>query len=231
MNASFVRKRDDVPDHIVQKENRQSSPEVWYDHKTVKKGIEAVKSFIPSKGYLITPLLIYLNLVIFLITELGSVSSLLPADQGWFFLSNTFVHLSIVHLLVNVYGLYVIGKDLEPIVGSAKFLGIYFFSAWLAAFNSILWNDMNLNSGTAGAIFGLYGCYLGLLLAKQVQGYNKGRVLRTMIILVGYNLAIGFMGDLDTAAHVGGLLYGALIGVLGGTVLVQKKKSLVQSSQ
>jgi rhomboid protease GluP len=188
------------------------------------------RSFIPSKGYVITPLLIYLNIIIFLVMEMGHISFLHPSDRGWLFLSNTFVHISFVHLLVNMYGFYIIGRELEQLIGAIRLVGIYFFSAWLAAFNSILWGDLALNSGTGGAIFGLYGCYIGLLIAKQANDTNKESVLRTMIILVGYNLAIGFMGNFDTAANVGGLLYGALIGVLGGAILVEQKKTTCKSA-
>ncbi|HLA52684.1 MAG TPA: rhomboid family intramembrane serine protease [Flavitalea sp.] len=225
MNPSPVRMATGDPLHSHISEPRFSEENDWYADRQYSffSGQRTYwKSVFPSRTYVITPLIIYVNIFLYIFLETGVLSQRMPPNEGWKFLFSTFMHAGIIQLLVNMYGLMVIGRELESVIGSMRFLGIFIFSAWLAFFNTILWNDQTVSSGTAGGIFGLYGCYFGLLISKYISGSNCESVYRTMIVLVAYHLSMGFLGNFDNAAHLGGLLYGALMGVLGGKFLLQK---------
>ena len=68
--------------------------------------------------------------------------------------------------------------------------------------------------GASGAIFGLYGALLSLLLTNTFNKKGKKGLLIMFGLYVGINLLWGLMGGVDNAAHIGGLLSGALIGLV-----------------
>lgn len=123
-------------------------------------------------------------------------------------LTTAFLHIGVIHLLVNSYSLYVIGSQLESFLGKAKFLFVYLISATCGSLMSIVFSS-NVSAGASGAIFGLLGSLLYF-------GYNYrvflGNVLKSQIIpLIILNLGLGFMiSGVDNAAHIGGLIGGAL---------------------
>lgn len=128
--------------------------------------------------------------------------------KGEFFrlVTTAFLHIGVVHLLVNNYSLYVIGSQLESFLGKAKFIFVYLISAICGSLMSIVFSS-NVSAGASGAIFGLLGSLLYF-------GYNYrvflGNVLKSQIIpLIILNLGLGFMiSGIDNAAHIGGLIGG-----------------------
>jgi len=130
--------------------------------------------------------------------------------KGEFFrlVTTAFLHIGVVHLLVNNYSLYVIGSQLESFLGKAKFIFVYLISAICGSLMSIVFSS-NVSAGASGAIFGLLGSLLYF-------GYNYrvflGNVLKSQIIpLIILNLGLGFMiSGIDNAAHIGGLIGGVV---------------------
>ena len=120
----------------------------------------------------------------------------------------TFLHASIMHLLFNMYALFVIGNQLETYLGKKKFLIVYIVSAISGSLLScILTNSVSV--GASGAIFGLLG---SLLYFGYHYRLYLNTVIRSQIIpLIILNLAIGFMdSSIDNWAHIGGLVGGYL---------------------
>ena len=123
-------------------------------------------------------------------------------------ITTAFLHIGVVHLLVNCYSLYVIGSQLESFLGKFKFLFVYLVSALSGSLMSIIFNT-HVSAGASGAIFGLLGSMLYF-------GYNYrvflGNVLKSQIIpLIILNFSLGFMmSGIDNAAHIGGLVGGVL---------------------
>lgn len=130
--------------------------------------------------------------------------------NGEFFrlITCAFVHIGVVHLLVNSYSLFIIGSQMESFLGKLKYLFVYIISALCGSLMSIVFHE-TVSAGASGAIFGLLGSMLYF-------GYNYrvflGNVLRSQIIpLIILNLVIGFfIPGVDVAAHVGGLLGGII---------------------
>jgi rhomboid protease GluP len=185
--------------------------------------------FIPVKGYYVTPLLIDINIFIFLIMAISGVNILLPdsesllqwganfrpmtlAGQPWRLLTNCFLHIGIIHLLFNMYALLYIGILLEPRLGSWRFGITYLITGILASVASLYMHEMTISAGASGAIFGMYGVFLAMLTTNLIEKSRRKALLTSIAIFVGYNLLNGLKGGIDNAAHIGGLVSGVIIG-------------------
>jgi rhomboid protease GluP len=187
--------------------------------------------FIPREGYFITPILVDLNLTVFLLMVLTGANILLPDShsliswgansryltldhQWWRLLTNCFVHIGIFHLLFNMYALLYIGLLLEPQLGKLRFATAYLLTGIMASLTSLFWHSFTLSAGASGAIFGMYGVFLALLTTNLIDKGKRTALLASIGIFVGYNLLYGTKSGVDNAAHVGGLISGILIGYL-----------------
>ncbi|HEX8549423.1 MAG TPA: rhomboid family intramembrane serine protease [Cytophagaceae bacterium] len=185
----------------------------------------------PKEGYFITPILIYANVAIYLLmvfAGLGFMSfkgqdllewgaNFRPQTmngQGWRLLTSTFLHGGLIHLLANMYGLLFVGVVLEPLLGTKKYLIAYLVTGFLASCASIWWYEATVSVGASGAIFGLYGVFLALLLTKVFTPEFAKPFLISTSVFVGFNLLMGLGGGIDNAAHIGGLVFGLIIGFI-----------------
>lgn len=200
---------------------------------------EMLYFFIPKEGFYITPILININLLVFIvmiIAGFGFVSfkgedllnwgaNYRPATtdgQWWRLLTNTFMHGGLMHILANMYGLLFVGIFLEPLLGKTKYLFIYLTTGILASVASIWWYDATVSVGASGAIFGLYGFFLATLLLKVFPPDFGKAFLTSTLVFVGFNLLMGFTGGIDNAAHIGGLVSGFIIGLVMSRQLKQQ---------
>jgi rhomboid protease GluP len=187
--------------------------------------------FIPRKGFFITPILVDLNLAVFLLMALSGVNILLPDSQSlinwgansrsltldgqwWRIITCCFLHIGIFHLLFNMYALLYIGALLEPQLGRLRFVTAYLLTGVMASVTSIYWHPFTLSAGASGAIFGMYGVFLALLTTNLIDKVRRTALLASIGIFVAYNLLAGTKSGVDNAAHVGGLISGMLIGYL-----------------
>lgn len=187
--------------------------------------------FIPREGFFITPILVDLNLAVFLLMALSGVNILLPDSQSlinwgansrgltldgqwWRIITCCFLHIGIFHLLFNMYALLYIGALLEPQLGRLRFGTAYLLTGVMASVASIYWHPFTLSAGASGAIFGMYGVFLALLTTNFIDKVRRTALLASIGIFVAYNLLAGTKSGVDNAAHVGGLVSGMLIGYL-----------------
>ncbi|MEN2400449.1 rhomboid family intramembrane serine protease [Flavobacterium sp. MC2016-06] len=192
---------------------------------------ETLEFFIPREGYYVTPILMNLNIAIYLIMvfagfgfmsfkgkdllEWGANFRPITTDgQWWRLLTSTFMHGGIMHLATNMFGLLFIGLFLEPVLGKKRYLLIYLATGIFASLASIWWYDATVSVGASGAIFGLYGLFIALLLTKVFPKEFSNAFLVSTLIFVGFNLLMGLTGGIDNAAHIGGLLSGFIIGII-----------------
>lgn len=139
-------------------------------------------------------------------------------------LTCAFVHIGIIHLVVNMYSLYVVGSQVENFYGKIKYLLIYLISAVCGSILSIGFNDNVISAGASGAIFGLLGAilYFGVKYRTYLGQTIKSQVIPIILI----NLVIGFTTPgIDNAAHIGGLLGGVLSAMALGINEQQDKSS------
>lgn len=185
--------------------------------------------FRPAKGFFITPILIDLNLIVFLLMAVSGVNILLPDNESlinwganfgpltlegewWRLLTNCFLHIGILHLLMNLFALLYIGLLLEPRLGRARFTAAYLLTGIAASMTSLWWHDLTISAGASGAIFGLYGVFLAMLTTNLIEKSARRALLTSIGVFVAYNLINGMKGGIDNAAHIGGLISGLIIG-------------------
>lgn len=127
-----------------------------------------------------------------------------------------FLHAGIIHLLCNMYSLYVVGPQVESFYGKLKYLLIFLISGISGSILSLAFSPDNVVSvGASGALFGVLGavCYFGYHYRVYL-----GNVLKSQIIpIILLNLMIGFMvSGIDNFAHIGGLIGGIFTAIAVG---------------
>ncbi|MBP7554677.1 MAG: rhomboid family intramembrane serine protease [Chitinophagaceae bacterium] len=143
----------------------------------------------------------------------GNISSRTLSGEWWRLFTSMFVHIGIVHLVVNMLVLLMTGIYLEVLLGSWRFLLAYLSTGLFASLTSIWWHDPPIvSAGASGAVFGVLGVLLALLTTKLLPDLIRKQLLGSVAIMVIYNLANGLKAGVDNAAHIGGLLSGLLIG-------------------
>lgn len=215
------------------------------DKKAQKEREETLKFFLPREGFFITPIIIYINVLVFIAMVLagagfltfngeylfkwgGNFGPTTTDGEWWRLLTNIFLHGGLMHLLLNMYGLLFVGIFLEPIMGKSKYLLAYLFTGILASTASIMWHEATLSIGASGAIFGLYGIFLALMLTKIYPAqFSKIFLLSTLIYII-INIVLGFTGGIDNAAHIGGLLSGFIVGLFLTPALKNEKSSKLE---
>ena len=210
--------------------------------KTVEDNKVFTKIFEPKK-MIITPILIALCVLVFIsmyiwgngsentITLLlfgANFRPLVQAGEIWRLATSMFLHIGIIHLVVNMYSLYIIGKQLESFLGRWKFLIVYLGSGILGSFLSVVVHS-SISAGASGAIFGLLG---SLLYFGYHYRLYLGTVLRTQIIpVIIINLLIGFMvPGIDNFCHIGGLVGGYLLTMILGVPGKTRKSDRINGS-
>lgn len=140
----------------------------------------------------------------------GNNKLLLQAGQVWRLVTHMFLHLSLIHLVVNMYSLYVLGTQIETFIGRWKFLIIFMISGICGGLlSAIAIPDNVISGGASGAIFGLAGAllYFGYHYRTYLGSALKSQIIPVILI----NLGIGFIiPGIDNMAHIGGLIGGVL---------------------
>ena len=129
--------------------------------------------------------------------------------------TSMFLHIGILHLLCNMYSLYIIGKEVENVFGKVKYLIIYLLSGIAGSILSLAFNHNTICAGASGAIFGLLGALL--YFGYYYRTYLGATLTRSIIPVIVINLIIGFTSTgIDNAAHIGGLVGGILLAMAVG---------------
>ena len=150
---------------------------------------------------------------------------LVLAGEYWRLIASAFLHDGIIHLICNMYALYVIGPQLENFFGKTRFLIIYLFSAIAGNLLSLTFSSA-VSVGASGAIFGLFG---SLLYFGYYYRVYLGNVLRTQLIpVIMINILFGLVTPgIDNAAHIGGLIGGIFISMGIGVKYKSTKSDMI----
>jgi rhomboid protease GluP len=181
------------------------------------------------------------NIAVFLATALatgsamnisGEVSVHFGANFGpytlsgewWRLLTYMFLHGGAMHIFFNMWCLWDLGRLCESLYGRWTFAAIYLITGVAGGLASVAWNPGVLSVGASGAIFGLAGAlaasfYLGEFSLPSIAVRSTFRSLAVFIgfnVLFGfgYNVFLGGNSGIDNAAHIGGLVSGAILGAL-----------------
>lgn len=127
----------------------------------------------------------------------------------WQLVTSMFTHVEPWHLGFNMLALWVLGPQLEMVLGRARFLAVYLLSG-LTGSVAVYWLSAEYGAtlGASGAIFGLLG-------ALVVIGFKVGGQVQGLLLWIGINVVITFtLPNVSWQGHFGGLLGGALIAAL-----------------
>lgn len=185
----------------------------------------------------VTPVLIGLNIAVFVAMAINGISIMDPTIDGllrwgadfgpltthgqwWRLITAAFVHIGIIHILMNMYILFSIGMFVERLFGNLGYTVLYLLAGIGGNLVSLAWHPMTVAAGASGAIFGVYGGLMGFLLVQR-NAIPSGRVaplFKGAAIFLGYNLIYGATkSNIDMGAHLGGFA----TGFVAGCVLAQ----------
>jgi membrane associated rhomboid family serine protease len=140
---------------------------------------------------------------------------ILQGGQYWRILTAMFLHESLIHVALNMLSLFFIGRVVEILYGSWRYLLIYFLGGIGAGLTALFIAPTDV-AGASGAIFAVFGA-LGMFyfLNRHSLGmYSRGAISNWVFWLV-LNLVWGFSaGDVSMTAHIGGLVIGLILGWL-----------------
>jgi len=153
-----------------------------------------------------------------LVTDLinwgGNLREATLDEQSWRLFSSLFLHAGILHLAMNMFSLVLAGLILEPALGGFRYALTYFLSGLFSSVFSIYFKDQVVSVGASGAIFGLFGAILMLLLLQIKEKAVRLQQLKSMGLFIALQLLYSLDPKIDFAAHAFGLVGGMIIGVI-----------------
>ena len=179
-----------------------------------------------SKPVCVSYLFLFVNVLIFIAMSFsgGSKNSgtlidfgamygpYVAAGQYWRLFTSMFIHVGIVHLAFNSFGLWIFGRMSEITFGPYKFSLIYILAGLCGAAVSYVFNPIAIAAGASGAIFGVLGALAAFFLTKY-KDPNARKNLYGLLGLAGFNLIFGFLSEgIDNWAHMGGFGAGFFLG-------------------
>lgn len=148
----------------------------------------------------------------------ANVPALVLDGQPWRLFTSIFLHIGIVHILLNGWALYQLGGLVETFVGPSRMLAVALGSGLVGSAASTAWHvwtqNPGISAGASGAVFGLLGALVGLLLSRRNDLRAEGRsLLSSLLLWAGLNVYLGLSTPgIDNAAHFGGAVTGFLVG-------------------
>jgi membrane associated rhomboid family serine protease/Flp pilus assembly protein TadD len=192
-----------------------------------------------------TTVLLAINCLVFVLMTIRGASPILPdtdqllrwganygpytlGGQYWRLVTCAFLHIGILHLGLNMWVFWRLGKMLEKLIGAFMVTGVYVLTGIGASLLSLSWNPMRVSAGASGAIFGIVGVLISLLyFAKlDIPQERMSRLRGYVTRLALYNLFYGLFGHVDNMAHLGGLLTGLVIGFFLARSIVAQPQEL-----
>jgi len=189
----------------------------------------------------VTVALLTINLLVFAAMVLRGVSFVHPdtfqllnwgADFGplslgtqpWRMLTSNYVHIGFIHILVNMWALWQLGRLAERIFGWMYFV-IYTASGISGSLLSLLRNPMIMSAGASGALFGIMGALIAALYLGKLPFPKRARdgLLKNLLWVAVINLGLGAsVAGIDNAGHLGGLVMGLALGAIIGPHLMEE---------
>lgn len=175
-----------------------------------------------SSKPIVVPALIVANVLVFLVTAVQAGSgtqnsssvlfrelSLSPlgiiAGQWWGLVTSGFLHIGLAHLAMNMIALWVIGRDLELLLGRLRFASVYGLSLLGGSTAVFLFGELQAPvAGASGAVYGLMG-------GIAVAAFRLKVSLRPVMVVIAVNIVLTLsIPGLSLLGHLGGLIAGAL---------------------
>jgi membrane associated rhomboid family serine protease len=196
-------------------------PECASQRTKVVRGVGRKEGFAQTPA---TYVLIAINVIVFLVEIANGAGGLFSdqtsqfvVDWGLFgpfvaegevyrLITSGFLHASIIHIGFNMFLLLVLGRLLEPSLGTPRFLALYFASLLAGSFGALAVEPNALTIGASGAVFGLAGAVFII-----ARGRGMEALAGEIGFLILFNLILGFLVPrISVGGHIGGLVGGAI---------------------
>jgi rhomboid protease GluP len=138
--------------------------------------------------------------------------------EYWRMLTSLFLHYGPLHLIVNLYALFVIGPGMERIIGSVRFAFYYLLAGLGSSAGVLLLRLSGLSRpeqlvGASGCVMGIVGVWAGYLVRHRHEPF-AGRRLWNIVLIVVIQTAFDLSTpQISMAAHLSGLVTGVLLGL------------------
>lgn len=145
-------------------------------------------------------------------------------EEGGYYrlLTAMFLHYGIIHLAVNMYALWVLGRSLESVLGPIRFAALYLIAGIGGNVAAFVAQPTTLTAGASTSIYGLFAAYFLVL-------RRLGRDATSVIPIIVINIILTFtIPGISIAGHLGGLAAGAACG-LGLAYAPRRNRTLIQS--
>jgi rhomboid protease GluP len=158
---------------------------------------------------------------------------LTTAGQWWRLITACFIHIGIVHLLMNMWCLGSIGELTERLYGSGRFLTLYVLAGLGGSIASYFFHPNSVCAGASGAIFGVAGGMVALFIFQKdlFPTVVFKKITASFGGFIAYNLIYGMTKtSIDNSAHVGGLISGFMVGLIMASSACRDVPSIVIDS-
>lgn len=173
--------------------------------------------------YPIVSTLLIINIVIYILMSLPVIGDLIfrfgvgynaaiAAGEWWRFITPMFLHGGLMHLLFNMFSLFLFGPELEKLIGKVRFLTVYGLAGLFGTVATYFLEPLDyLHVGASGAIFGILGAF-GALLYYGRRALPQLRQIILPIIVI--SIVMTFLTpNINATAHIAGMITGFLIGL------------------
>jgi membrane associated rhomboid family serine protease len=200
---------------------REAVP-TWSRPGQVRRQIIRTRFALSQYPALITNILIAINLLVFLLGMFDrnveafgqQINFLVWQGEYWRIFTAMFLHAGPLHIALNMFSLYFVGRAIEMLYGKWRYFLIYLFSGICGGVSFLFLSPSGIAVGASGAIFGIFGA-LGVFYLINRRALGQGG-FSNWLLWLGLNLAIGFVPGSGIAiwGHIGGLVGGMIISFL-----------------
>lgn len=183
---------------------------------------ESLRDFI--RFYPIVSMIISIHILLYLATavpvfpsrylfeQLSGVNLFIVNGEYWRIVTPIFMHGGFAHMLFNSFSLVLFGPALEQLLGRTKFILLYLATGIAANIATLILEPLTYTHvGSSGAIFGLFGFYISIIIFRKVMLSRENSQTIMTIAIIGVIMTF-VQSNINISAHIFGLLAGFLIG-------------------
>lgn len=172
--------------------------------------------------YPMVTIFLFINILVFLITLLPGIgyivldggmgiNYLIANGEWWRFVTPMFLHGGFMHILFNMFCLFVFAPELEKITGKMRFTTLYMLSGIFANVATYFFQDLSYaHLGASGAVFGIFGAFAALVYYTKHSMPQLRQIILPIIVI---SVIMTFVGpNINATAHIAGLV-GFIIGL------------------
>lgn len=186
---------------------------------------ETIKDYI--KKYKISSIIILINVIVFLMQIFLGITftekyAAVPRLESEYYriITYMFLHGGIMHLLLNMFSIYVFCCEYEKMVGTTKFIFVYIISGILSGLTIYIISD-GITVGASGAIFGIFGAMYAYSIKNKYAFDLEAK--KVLVIIMAMNIIFTFITpNVSVSGHFGGLIAGFIFGY---AIINNKKKA------